>query len=96
VLYYLAAMNTMIIWYPLYSLDTVPSDYFLLPRVKAELTVISMAQENFRGSWDGVSKTIAKEDFTGAIRRQKERCEKCERIGGDYVEKYPEIKFLVK
>jgi hypothetical protein len=65
----------------------VPGDYFLFPRVKKELVVISVTQESFKETWDGVARTIAKEDFTTAFRRCKEGYEICDRIGGDYVEK---------
>jgi hypothetical protein len=42
VLDYPAAMSTKIIWHPLHQLDMVKTDYFLLPRVKAELVAISV------------------------------------------------------
>jgi hypothetical protein len=73
VLDYLAAMSTKIIWQPLYLLDMVKADYFLLPKVKAELAVISVMQESLKETWDGVARTIAKEDFTMAFWRWKER-----------------------
>jgi hypothetical protein len=44
----------------------------LLPRVKAELSVISEMQESFKKTWDGVARTIAREDFTTSFRRWKE------------------------
>jgi hypothetical protein len=47
----------------------VPVDYFLFPRVKRELGVISVMQESFKESWDGVARTIAKDDFTAAFRQ---------------------------
>jgi hypothetical protein len=69
---YLAAMSTKIIWQLLYPLEMVKAGYFLLPRVKAELAVISVMQEILQKTWDGVARTIAKEDFTTAFRRWKE------------------------
>jgi hypothetical protein len=74
-------------WQPLYPLDMVKAGYFLLPRVKAELAVISVTQESFKETLDGVARTISKEDFTMAFRQWKERYKKCDRIGGGYVEK---------
>jgi hypothetical protein len=47
----------------------VPVDYFLFPRVKRELGVISVMQDSLKESWDGVARTIAKDDFTTAFRR---------------------------
>jgi hypothetical protein len=65
----------------------VPADYFLFPRVKTELAVISLMQESFKETLDGVTRTIAKDDFTAAFRRWKEGNEKCDRIGNDNVKK---------
>jgi hypothetical protein len=50
----------------------VKAEYFLLPRVKAELAAISVMQESFQKTWDGVAGTITKEDFTTAFRRWKD------------------------
>jgi hypothetical protein len=55
--------------------------------VKTELAGISMNQETFKKSWEGVVRTIPKEDFAAAFRWWMERCENCVWIGGDYVEK---------
>jgi hypothetical protein len=55
--------------------------------VKTELAGLSLKQETFQKSWEGVIRTILKEDFAAAFRRWMERCKKCVRIGGDYVEK---------
>jgi histone-lysine N-methyltransferase SETMAR len=84
---YLAAKSIKTILHPPYSPDLAPADYFLFPRVKAELAGISMTQDTFQKKWDGVLRTISKDDFAAAFRRWKERCEKCVRIGGGYVEK---------
>jgi hypothetical protein len=84
---YLTAMNTKTTIHWLYLLDMVPVDYFLFPNVKAELGVISLMQESFKETWDGVTRTIAKDDFTAAFRRWKEGYEKCDRIGSDNVKK---------
>jgi hypothetical protein len=45
----------------------VPVDYFLFPRAKAELEVISVIKESFKETWDGVARTISKEDITMAF-----------------------------
>jgi hypothetical protein len=65
-------MSTKINWQLLYPLDMIKTGYFLLPRVKAELAAISVMQESLQKTWDGVARTIAKEDFTTAFRRWKE------------------------
>jgi hypothetical protein len=87
-------MNTKTIIHLLYLLDLVPGDYFLFPKLKTELGVISLTQESFNETWDGVARTIAKDDFTAAFRRWKEKYEKCDRIGSGNGKKLPEIKFL--
>ncbi len=55
--------------------------------MKAELAGQTLTQETFKKSWDGVFRSIAKEDFAAAFRRWNERCEKCILVGGNYVEK---------
>jgi histone-lysine N-methyltransferase SETMAR len=66
---YLAAKSIKTIPHPPYSPDLAPADYFLFPRVKAELAGISMTQDTFQKKWDGVLRTIAKDDFAAAFRR---------------------------
>jgi hypothetical protein len=61
-------MNIMTIAQPSYSTGMVPLDYFLFPRVKVELAVISKMQETLQKAWDGVPRTVAKEDFVAAFR----------------------------
>jgi hypothetical protein len=51
----------------------VSLDHFLLPRGKAELSAISVMQGTFQKTWDGVMRTIAKEDIVAVFRRWKER-----------------------
>jgi hypothetical protein len=55
--------------------------------VKSELAGLSTTQESFQKSWEGVARTIPKDDFATAFRRWMERSEKCIRIGSNYVEK---------
>jgi hypothetical protein len=59
----------------------VTVDYFLFTWMKIELLVISVTQESSKKNWDGVARTIAKEDFTMAFGRWQERYKKCDRIG---------------
>ncbi len=84
---YLAAKGIKMLRHPPYSPDLAPADFFLFLTVKTELAGLSMNQEAFQKSWEGVVRTISKEDFAAAFRRWIKRCEKCVRIGGDYVEK---------
>jgi translation initiation factor 2 beta subunit (eIF-2beta)/eIF-5 len=74
----------------------VTVDYFLFTWMKTELLVISVAQESSKKTWDGVARTVAKEDFTAAFRRWQELYKKCDRIGNVDVKKQHEIKFSLK
>jgi histone-lysine N-methyltransferase SETMAR len=63
-----------------YSPDLTPANFFLFPKVKRELAVLTLTKETFKKEWEGA-------DFTIAFRRWYERCEKCIDIAGSYVEK---------
>jgi hypothetical protein len=41
--------------------------------VKAELAGQTLTQETFKNSWEGVIRSVAKEDFAAAFRSWKER-----------------------
>jgi [histone H3]-lysine36 N-dimethyltransferase SETMAR len=73
--------------HPPYSPDLAPADFFLFPKVKEQLSGLQLDQDSLKQTWEGVTKSIAKEEFAAAFRRCYERCKKCVRIGGDYVEK---------
>ncbi len=84
---YLAAKGIKTIRHPPYSPDLASADFFLFPKVKSELAGLSLTQGTFQKTWDGVIRKIAKDEFAAAFRWWMERCEKCVRIGGNYVEK---------
>jgi hypothetical protein len=48
---------------------------------------LSLTQDSFKNTWEGVIRTLSKEDFATAFRRWYKQCEKCVKIGGNYVEK---------
>jgi hypothetical protein len=66
-----------------YLLNIVPADFFLCQRVKLELARLSLFQESFKTSCDGVVQIIAVDEFIDAFRRGMDRCKKCVRIGCD-------------
>jgi len=70
-----------------FSLDLAPVDFFLFRKVKEALAGNTLAAETMKTTWEGVVRTIANDNFITAFRRWPERCKKCVRIGGDYVEK---------
>lgn len=70
-----------------YSPDLAPADFFLFTRVKELLAGTTIAADGVKQAWEGVTRTIAPEEFAAAFRRWFERSEKCVQIGGNYVEK---------
>jgi hypothetical protein len=56
-------MNMKTISQSPYSPVMAPANYFLFTTMKAELAVISVAQEPFQKTWDVVLITISKDDF---------------------------------
>ncbi len=84
---YLTKRGVKVIEHPPYSPDLAPADFFLFPMLKKELAGITLAPGDLRKEWGRLLKTTPKEDFAKAFVRWQERCEKCIRIGGSYVEK---------
>ena len=69
--------------------DLAPANFFLFPKLKKELAVRHLSKDDFKTIWEGVSRTVAAEDFATPFRRYRyyERCQKCVDIGRGYVEK---------
>jgi histone-lysine N-methyltransferase SETMAR len=84
---FLAKNSIQLIPHPPYSPDLAPADFFLFPTLKKELSGLTLTFTEFKTMWEGVVRTITKDDFARAFVRWYERCEKCVRIGGNYVEK---------
>ncbi len=84
---WLAAHGVQVIRHPPYSPDLAPADFFLFGRVKEKLTGLTLDQNTIKKTWEGVTRSIASDEFATAFRRWYERCQKCVEIGGDYVEK---------
>ena len=84
---WLAAGGVQMLEHPPYSPDLAPADFFLFPKLKKELAGRHLSKDDFKTIWEGVSRTVAAEDFAAAFRRWYERCQKCVDIGGGYVEK---------
>ena len=83
----MASNSIQVIEHPPYSPDLAPADFFLFQRVKAELGGMTLTSTTFKKTWDGVIRSVGEEDFAVAFRRWFSRCEKCIRVGGEYVEK---------
>ena len=70
-----------------YSPDLAPADFFLFPKLKAELAGDFLDADSFKTKWEGVVRTLKEDDFTKAFSKWVERHRKCVQLRGDYVEK---------
>jgi hypothetical protein len=73
--------------HPPYSPDLAPADFFLFRRVKEELAGKRLTPETLKKTWDGVTRSIGVDEFAAAFRRWLDRCNKCIRLNGGYIEK---------
>jgi len=85
---WLAANSVQLLSHPPYSPDLAPADFFLFRRVKEELAGHTLSQDTIKKTWEGVMRTIAVQEFAVAFTKWLDRCQKCIRIGGDYIEKF--------
>jgi hypothetical protein len=81
----LATKGVKMICHPPYSPDLAPADVFLCRRKKSELAGLSLSQDSFPKSWEGVIRTIAPDEFTDTFRHWIERCENYIGTCCDYV-----------
>ena len=84
---WMAAKQLQVIEHPPYSPDLAPADFFLFPKIKKQLAGKTLTQESLKKEWEGAARTLTADDFATAFRRWYGRCDKCIRIGGNYVEK---------
>jgi hypothetical protein len=82
-----AARQFRVIKNLLYSQDLMPANFSLFPSVKRELASKTLIQETLKKEWEGAVRTLSGANFATAFSRWYERCEKCVRIPGGYVEK---------
>jgi hypothetical protein len=54
---------------PPYSPDLAPADFFLFQKVKEQLAGLHLTQESLKSVWEGVTHTIAEDEFTTAFSR---------------------------
>ena len=84
---FLGKKGIKMIEHPPYSPDLAPADYFLFPKLKSALEGRRLTQDTFKKEWEGVIRSVSKDDFSAAFNKWIERYQKCIRIGGGYVEK---------
>ena len=82
-----AANALQLLEHPPYSPDLAPADFFLFRKVKEDLAGLSLNQHSLKNTLVGVTRSMADEAFATAFQRWYERCKKCVRIVGGYVEK---------
>ena len=80
---FLASNNIKMQDLPPYSPDLVPDNYFMYPRVKTALASKSMGPETFQKEWDGVTRTLASEDYAIAFLKEVERQDKCIQVAAN-------------
>jgi histone-lysine N-methyltransferase SETMAR len=84
---WLAARRVQMLQHPLYSPDLAPANFFLFPKVKKELSGLTLTRETFKKEWEGAVRTLAVADFATAFQQWYRHCEQCIAIGDSYVEK---------
>jgi histone-lysine N-methyltransferase SETMAR len=84
---FLAKKSIQVLPHPPYSPDLAPADFFLFPELKKELAGLTLSQDEFKTKWEGVVRTLTKDDFATAFQSVLERCEKYIRINDFNVEK---------
>jgi histone-lysine N-methyltransferase SETMAR len=84
---FLAKKSIQVLPHPPYSPDLAPAKFFLFPALKRELAGLTLSQDEFKTKWEGVVRTLNKDNFATAFQRWLERCKKCIRINGFFVEK---------
>lgn len=84
---FMAEKKLKIIEHPPYSPDLAPADFFLFPRVKRELSGVSITSSTVRTEWERALNTISKDDFGMAFSKWEDRWRTCIDKEGSYVEK---------
>jgi histone-lysine N-methyltransferase SETMAR len=84
---FLAKKSIQVLPHPPYSPDLAPADFFLFPELKRELAGLTLSQDEFKTKWEGVVRTLTKDNFATAFQSGLERCEKYIRINNFYVKK---------
>jgi histone-lysine N-methyltransferase SETMAR len=74
---FLAKNSIQLIPHPPYSPDLAPAEFFLFPPLKKELSGLTLTLTEFKTMWEGIIRTLTKDDFARAFVMWYERCEKC-------------------
>jgi hypothetical protein len=82
-----AARQFKIIKHLPYSLNLAPADFFLIPRVKGELTSITFSQETLKKEREGAMTTLLLEHFVTAFWQWNEHCKKVMKVISSCTEK---------
>ena len=93
---FLETRNIKTLLHAPYSPDLAPTDFWLLPTVKAVISGVHIKDDSARTEWERVCRTLPTSAFTAAFQKWEERHRKCIRIEGDYVEKCTSYFFALK
>jgi histone-lysine N-methyltransferase SETMAR len=66
---FLAKNSIQLIPLPPYSPDLAPADFSLFPTLKKELSGLTLTFTEFKTMWEGVVRTLTKDDFARAFMR---------------------------
>jgi histone-lysine N-methyltransferase SETMAR len=66
---WLAAKEIQLLPHPPYSPDLAPADFFLFQKVKEQLAGLHLTQESLKSLWEGVTHTIAEDEFATSFRQ---------------------------
>ncbi len=59
--------------HPPHCPDLAPADFFLFPTLKRELVGLILSLDKFKTKWEGVIRTLTKDDFTKSFQRWLEQ-----------------------
>ena len=71
----ITAKGYLLLEQPPYSPELTHADRFLFPNIKNKVPTFTLTQETFQKSWEGVVRTISKDDFATDFRRWFESCQ---------------------
>ena len=68
-----SAHSILVLKHAPYSPDLAPANFFLFPKVKELLACTNMTADGVKKAWEGVTRTIAEDEYTTAFWRWYEK-----------------------
>jgi hypothetical protein len=66
---WIAAKEIQLLPHPSYTPDLAPAEFFLFRKVKEQLAGLCLTQESLESVWEGVTYTIAEDEFATAFQQ---------------------------